>query len=190
MTQRRDDAGDGTARERSRGRGPVFAALAGTLIGAVAGLTGSLLGYLEAKDTHRGEADARRADIRRTAYVELAASTSKYVQQAAQLLNISFDRARTPEERRRQFEDKYAPANTDVIRSLTTARLVAPEDARSGLEKLDALSARVGEIATSWYGKSPEGVDARKVDAEFEEAVRRQLASLQEFMDKAAEQAL
>ncbi len=69
-------------------------------------------------------------------------------------------------------------------------RLVAPKDDRRGLEELDALSARVGEIATGWYGKNPEGVDVRKTDAEFDEAVRRQLASLQEVMDRAADQAL
>ncbi|MFD4241015.1 hypothetical protein ACFWP3_05360 [Streptomyces sp. NPDC058525] len=190
MAQRRDDAGDGAARERTGGRGTVFAALAGTLIGAVAGLTGSLLGYLEAKDTHRSEADARRADIRRTAYVELAASISKYEQQATQLLNVSLDPARTAEEERRQFEDKYAPANTDLSRAITTVRLVAPKDARRDLEELEARSARVGELASNWYGKGPEGVDLRKVEAEFDEATKRQLASLQEFMDKAADQAL
>ncbi|MEU9234077.1 hypothetical protein [Streptomyces subrutilus] len=48
----------------------------------------------------------------------------------------------------------------------------------------------MGEIATSWYGRNPEGADVRKIDAEFDQAVRRQLASLQEFMDRAADQAL
>ncbi|MFB7467500.1 hypothetical protein ACFCZ1_29095 [Streptomyces sp. NPDC056224] len=189
MAQKQDDASDGAGQRTGR-RGAVFAALAGTLIGALAGLTGSLLGFLEAKDTHRAEADARRADIRRSAYVELAASTNKYVQQATQLLNVSLDPARSVADRRRQFEDKYAPANTDIARALTTARLVTGKDGRRGLEELDVRSARVGEIAAGWYGKGPEGVDVRKVGAEFDEAVRRQLESLEEFMDRAADQAL
>ncbi|MEU9304064.1 hypothetical protein [Streptomyces sp. NPDC048269] len=189
MTQKKDTASDG-AHERPKQRSTTFAALAGALIGALAGLTGSALAYFEAKDTHREEAGARRADIRRAAYVELAASTNKYVQQATQLLSVRLDPAKSAEERRRQFEDKYAPANTDLARAVTTVRLVTTPEGRRDLERIGIRSARVGELATDRYVEGPEGVDVKKTGAEFAEAVRQQLAALQAFMDRAADSAL
>ncbi|MGW7436207.1 hypothetical protein [Streptomyces sp. NPDC054849] len=188
MTQKKDKAGD-AAGERPRQRSTTFAALAGALIGALAGLTGSTLAYFEAKDTHREEAHARRADIRRAAYVELAASTNKYVQQSTQLLSVSLDPAKSAEQRQRQFEDRYAPANTDLARALTTVRLVTTPEGRRDLEEIDARSAQVGAMATG-YVKGPEGVDLKKTGAAFDTAVRRQLAALQTFMDRAADESL
>ncbi|MET9605902.1 hypothetical protein ABZZ17_12655 [Streptomyces sp. NPDC006512] len=191
MTQKQDTAGDGGGgRPSGRARGTTSAALAGALIGALAGLTGSTLAYFEAKDTHREEADARRADIRRAAYVELAASTNKYVQQATQLLSVSLDPARNAAERRRQFEDRYAPANTDLARALTTVRLVTARDDRRDLDEIGTRSARVGELAAARYVEGPEGVDREKTGAAFSEAVRRQLDALQAFLDRAADDAL
>ncbi|KOU91498.1 hypothetical protein [Streptomyces sp. XY533] len=189
MTQKKDKADDG-ANGRRRQPSTTTAALAGALIGALAGLTGSTLAYFEAKDTRREEAQARRSDIRRAAYVELAGAANKYVQQATQLLTVSLDPAKTPQERRRQFENGYAPANTDLARAVTTARLVAPPEGRKDLAAIDTRSARVGELATGWYGKGPEGVDTAKADAEFTEAVNAQLAALQSFMDRAADESL
>ncbi|MGW6685260.1 hypothetical protein [Streptomyces sp. NPDC054961] len=189
MMQKKDRPGSGTA-ERPRQLATTYAALAGALVGALAGLAGSTLAYFEAKDTHREEADARRADIRRAAYVELAASTNKYVQQATQLLTVSLDPAKSPEERRRQFEDKYAPANTDLARSLATVRLVTTPGGRRDLEEIDTRSARVGGIATSRYVEGPAGVDLKKTGADFSGAVREQLAALEQFMDKAADASL
>uniref|UniRef100_A0AAU2JGL1 Uncharacterized protein n=1 Tax=Streptomyces sp. NBC_00049 TaxID=2903617 RepID=A0AAU2JGL1_9ACTN len=189
MTQTKDEASGG-ADKRPKQRGTAFAALAGALIGALAGLTGSVLAYFESKDSHRAEADARRADIRRAAYVELAASTNKYVQQATQLLNVSLDPARSPEDRKRQFEDKFAPANTDLARAVTTVRLVTTQEGRRDLAEIYTRSTRVGEMATDRYAVGPEGVDVKKTDAEFAEAVRQQLDALQTFMDRAADEAL
>ncbi|KJY18623.1 MULTISPECIES: hypothetical protein [unclassified Streptomyces] len=189
MTQKKDKADDG-ANGRRRQPSTTTAALAGALIGALAGLTGSTLAYFEAKDTRREEAQARRSDIRRAAYVELAGAANKYVQQATQLLTVSLDPAKTPQERRRQFESGYAPANTDLARAVTTARLVAPPEGRKDLAAIGARSARVGELATGWYGKGPEGVDTAKADAEFTEAANAQLAALQSFMDRAADESL
>lgn len=190
MTQKQDTAGDGTDARPRQQRSTTYAALAGALIGALAGLTGSALAYFEAKDTHREEAGARRADIRRAAYVELAATTNTYVQQATQLLTTRLDPARTAEQRRRQFEDKYAPANTDLARAVTTVRLVTTPEGRRDLAEIGARSARVGELATERYAEGPEGVDAKKTGAAFAEAVRRQLAALQAFLDRAAADAL
>ncbi|WP_328929760.1 hypothetical protein OG429_37740 [Streptomyces sp. NBC_00190] len=193
MTKDKDTTGDGAGNERrgQRGqRGTTVAVLAGALIGALAGLTGSTLAYFEAKDTHSQEADARRADIRRAAYVELAASTNKYVQQATQLLAVSLDPAKSAEQRQRQFDDRYAPANTDLARAVTTARLVTTPERRRDLEKIGVLSARLGELATARYVRGPEGADLKKTGAEFDETVRRQQAALQTFMDRAADESL
>ncbi|MFD3677426.1 hypothetical protein [Streptomyces sp. NPDC058613] len=190
MTQNQDTAGDGAGARARQQRGTTYAALAGALIGALAGLTGSTLAYFEAKDTHREEAGARRADIRRSAYVELAASTNKYVQQATQLLTARLDPARTEEQRRRQFEDKYAPANTDLARAVTTVRLVTTPEGRRDLEEIESRSARVGQLAADRYVEGPGGVDREKTGAAFAEAVRQQLAALQRFMDRAAADAL
>ncbi|MGW6981909.1 hypothetical protein ACWGE1_21100 [Streptomyces sp. NPDC054932] len=189
MTQKKDKADDG-ASERPKQRSTTSAALAGAMIGALAGLTGSTLAYFEAKDTRREEAHARRADVRRAAYVELAASANKYVAQATQLLSLSLDPTKTDQERRRQFEDRYVPANTDLARALTTARLVTPPEDRAALAAIETRSTRVGTMATEWYGNGPEGVDVKKADAEFAEAVEAQLFALQSFIDAAADDAL
>ncbi|MFE6910732.1 hypothetical protein [Streptomyces erythrochromogenes] len=189
MTQKKDKADDGS-NGRRRQPSTTTAALAGALIGALAGLTGSTLAYFEAKDTRREEAQDRRSDIRRAAYVDLAGAANTYVQQATQLLTVSLDPAKSEQERRRQFENGYAPANTDLARAVTTARLVAPPEGRKDLAAIDTRSARVGQLATDWYGKGPEGVDVVKADAEFAEAVRAQLAAVQTFMDRAADESL
>ncbi|MER5568398.1 hypothetical protein ABT083_19610 [Streptomyces goshikiensis] len=189
MAEKKDRAGGSTG-ERPNRRGTTSAVLAGALIGALAGLAGSTLAYFEAKDTHRAESAARRADIRRAAYVDLSASTDRYVQQATQMLNVSLDPAKSAEDRRRQFEDKYAPANTDLSRAYTTVRLVTTPDGRRDLEKVGALSARVGKLATDRYDRGAAGVDAKKVGVEFTEAVERQLAALQTFLDRVAGEAL
>ncbi|MFG2752673.1 hypothetical protein [Streptomyces xanthophaeus] len=189
MTQKKDRADEG-ARARAKPHGSAYAALVGAGIGALAGLTGSTLAYFEAKDSHHAEAAARRADVRRAAYVELAASTNKYVQQAAQLLSVSLDPGKTAQERRRQFEDRFAPANTDLARSVTTVRLVTTPEGRHDLEAIDARSTEVGKLATDWIDRGPAGVDVNKRGEEFAEAVRQQLAALQTFMDRAADEAL
>ncbi|MEU6299739.1 hypothetical protein [Streptomyces erythrochromogenes] len=189
MTQKKDKSDDGS-NGRRRQPSTTTAALAGALIGALAGLTGSTLAYFEAKDTRREEAQDRRSDIRRAAYVDLAGAANTYVQQATQLLTVSLDPAKSEQERRRQFENGYAPANTDLARAVTTARLVAPPEGRKDLAAIDTRSARVGQLATDWYGKGPEGVDVAKADAEFAEAVRAQLAAVQTFMDRAADESL
>ncbi|MFG2616879.1 hypothetical protein ACGFXC_04590 [Streptomyces sp. NPDC048507] len=192
MAEEQSGTTDGTDRAdaRPRRRGTAFAALTGALIGALAGLTGSVLAYVEAGNAHRDDADARRADIRRAAYVELAATTNAYVQQATQLLSVSLDPARSAEDRRRLFEEKYSPANTDLARAVTTVRLVTPPADRRDLERIGDLSTRVGEIATARSAKGPEGADARKEAAAFEQAVREQLDALQAFLDKAADQVI
>ncbi|MFD6229897.1 hypothetical protein ACFWFZ_23930 [Streptomyces sp. NPDC060232] len=90
-TDKKDKAGDDGAGGRPRRGSAATAALVGALIGALAGLTGSTLAYFEAKDTRRGEAHARRSDIRRAAYVILAGAVNKYVQQSTRLLSVSLD---------------------------------------------------------------------------------------------------
>ncbi|MFE2145454.1 hypothetical protein ACFXA3_27580 [Streptomyces sp. NPDC059456] len=189
MAQKRDKASDG-ADGRPRQRGATSAALVGALIGALAGLTGSTLAFFEAKDTHSSEAAARRADIRRAAYVELSASTNRYVQQSTRLLQTSLDPAKTADDRQRVLDDAYAPANTELAQALTTVRLVTTDEGRRDLERVGALSTRVGELATARVTHGPEGVDADKTASAFTEAVDRQLAALQAFLDRAARDAL
>ncbi|MFJ8016991.1 hypothetical protein [Streptomyces sp. NPDC096339] len=190
MAQKQEKAGDDGSTGRPKQRGATLAVLAGALIGALAGLTGSTLAYFEAKDTHRTEAEARRADIRREAYVELSTSVNKFVQQATQLLRTSLDPAKTEEDRQRAFANGYAPANTDLARAYTTVRLVTTDEGRQDLDELEALTARVGRLANERVAQGPEGVDVKKAGAQFNEAVEQQLAALQTFLDRAADGAL
>lgn len=190
MAQKRDEAGDDGSTARPKQRGATLAVLAGALIGALAGLTGSTLAYFEAKDTHRAEAQARRADIRREAYVDLSASVNRYVQQAGQLLRVSLDPARTAADRQRALAEGYAPANTDLARAYTTARLVTTDEGRRDLEKLAALTTRVGQLAAERVADGPGGIDVKKAGAQFTQAVEEQLAALQTFLDRAADGAL
>ncbi|MGW7334196.1 hypothetical protein ACWGIU_37490 [Streptomyces sp. NPDC054840] len=55
---------------------------------------------------------------------------------------------------------------------------------------IEKRSSRVGEMATGRYGEGPEGIDVKKADTEFTEAVQGQPAALQSFMDKAADESL
>ncbi|MFJ3727870.1 hypothetical protein ACIPYQ_35605 [Streptomyces sp. NPDC090045] len=67
--------------------------------------------------------------------------------------------------------------------------MTTPEGRRD-LEEINTSSARVGESATAEYAHGPEDVDVKKTGAAFAEAVHRQLAALQTFMDRAADEAL
>ncbi|MFE9636899.1 hypothetical protein [Streptomyces sp. NPDC006463] len=69
-------------------------------------------------------------------------------------------------------------------------RLVTTPGRRRDLDKINALSARLGKMATARYVEGPEGVDLKKTGAEFDEVTERQQAALQTFMDRSADEAL
>ncbi|MCX4779989.1 hypothetical protein [Streptomyces sp. NBC_01264] len=192
------DTANGGARERRTQRATILAALGGALIGALAGFGGSVLVYTEAKHARQDEAaarrvedDERRADIRRGAYVDLSASTNKFVTQASELLIISLDPTKTDEDRIRLFDEEYGPANMDLARATTTVRLVTTEAGKRDLDEIGTHYLHAGKLVNDTYAAaSLEGIDAQKIHQEFLGAVRQQLAALQKFMDRAASESL
>ncbi|MFF3862112.1 hypothetical protein [Streptomyces sp. NPDC002209] len=197
MPENSNTTNDGT-RERQTQRATILAALGGALIGALAGLGGSVLVYTEAKharqdeaEARQTEADERRADIRRGAYVDLSTSTTRFIIQASDLLIMSLDPSKTDKDRTRLFDEKYAPANADLARAVTTVRLVTTEAGKRDLDEIGIHYIHAGKLVNDTYAAtSLEGIDAKKTHEEFLEAVRQHLAALRKFMDRAAGESL
>ncbi|WP_158708553.1 hypothetical protein [Streptomyces sp. NRRL S-244] len=199
MPEKRDKAND--TRERQTQRATILAALGGALIGALSGLAGSVLVYNEAEKTRQDGVEARqaedaerRADIRRGAYVDLAASSNKFVDQATALLAASFLPQNSAEDMHRQESEKYMPAHTALVQSLATVRLVTTDEGRRGLVELGTTFRLINEKATNWNAKDrAEGFTEEhlnKLSAEFLSAEDKHLAALRKFLDRAAHEVL
>ncbi|MFJ3914111.1 hypothetical protein [Streptomyces vinaceus] len=122
-----------------RGTGGTFrlsgarAALVGALIGALAGLLGSVLVFVDSGQDREAQAAAHRADVRRSAYVELGAAVKGYITQATILAPL-YTAGHTPEERkeRRTGPHCYLCAHS--------------RDTQLGLRPLDAEGGEGGEF--------------------------------------------
>ncbi|MFD2122548.1 hypothetical protein ACFSNO_28610 [Streptomyces cirratus] len=111
---------ESTGQEGNRARrwGSARAALAGTLIGALAGLAGSVLGYYDAEKAREAEAEARRADIRRQAYGAFGTKFQDLVTEMASLQNflLQYRNGITEGELKRQNNEKYVRAYQRMCR--------------------------------------------------------------------------
>ncbi|MFG3350328.1 hypothetical protein ACGF1Z_35440 [Streptomyces sp. NPDC048018] len=95
--------------ERPAHRSAALTALGGALIGALSGLLGSGLGYVQGEKTQVATSNARRADIRRAAYVEHAASCHSFEASLLRLVPLANEGA-DKGERRREVEERFIPA--------------------------------------------------------------------------------
>ncbi|MDN0200575.1 hypothetical protein [Streptomyces sp. S.PNR 29] len=145
-----DDAeADGNHEARSQReanpRWVAWAALGGSLIGALTGLTGSLLVYKQSEDNQEATANQRTSDIRRTAYTDLVSSFQTFKTEASGYRNLVFQEA-SVEDQNSQFNDKYVPASNKLQQAASLVLLVGTESARTSVKKMNVLHDRVGGI--------------------------------------------
>ncbi|MFD3559393.1 hypothetical protein ACFWVU_06955 [Streptomyces sp. NPDC058686] len=179
-----EDEGDDGAGGQPR-RGVAFPALMGALVGALTGLTGSVLVYLQSEAGQHAVAEARQADIRRTAYAELAASSGDLVTQANLTVGTSLSSERSAEDKRHQFVDKFTPAVNRYSQAETVALMVATEGGRRRLEQqLDPHGVRLEKIVAGAYSGST--TDPAKLQREMIAESMKFQAALTDFLDKAA----
>ncbi|MER6392777.1 hypothetical protein ABT236_30475 [Streptomyces sp. NPDC001523] len=183
--------------ERQTQRATILAALGGALIGALTGFAGSILTYNSAEHTRQDQVEARqaedaehRADVRREAYVGLSTSTHNYMQQATEMLSTCIDPKSGEEDRRRQWDSKYAAASKELNGAVAAAFLVTTEQGRHDLDKLGIQSTHLGQIIGDAHVKGPENLDAAKASRDFIEALKQHVAALQTFMKRAAAESL
>ncbi len=151
MEQETESAGRGDA-GRSMHRSTALAALGGALIGALSGLLGSGLGYVSGENTQNATASARRADIRRTAYVEYAASCHTFdtaVIRLAPMVGVEFDQM----ERRREVREGFIPAIDRMNRAGMTVRLVGTDRSRTLFTEVEKGWRTVAYKVSGAYGK-------------------------------------
>ncbi|MFD9270948.1 hypothetical protein ACFWB1_26170 [Streptomyces goshikiensis] len=123
--------------KRARSWGSARAALAGTLIGALAGLAGSVLGYYDAGKAREAAAEARRADIRRQAYAAFGTKVQDLATEMESLRNflIQYQNGISTEELKQQNNDEYVPALQRILQEEVNVRLVGTPEARKWLAK-------------------------------------------------------
>ncbi|MFB6936667.1 hypothetical protein [Streptomyces chartreusis] len=131
---------------KGKERWVALAALGGSLIGALTGLTGSLLVYNQAEDARRQSELRRTSDIRRSAYNGLVVSSRAYRTEALSTVNLI-----GLEEYDKQHNDKYVPADTKLEQAESLARLVGTESARTLIRKMTKLREQVNRLIAQDY---------------------------------------
>ncbi|MGW6841163.1 hypothetical protein [Streptomyces sp. NPDC054958] len=173
--------------DRARGRtireGSAFAALGGTLIGAVAGLGGSVLGFFGAVGSQNAQAEAKRAEIRRAAYVALGESSQAFVAKLSEEGTLMLTKRATGENLKRHYDEKFQPAQVKVVQSELTARLVATEEARALLERVIPHRQHLSTLMATTYVDGSEGTDHEKFADELTKTRDSYQKAMEEFLD-------
>ncbi|MGW7104166.1 hypothetical protein [Streptomyces sp. NPDC054838] len=176
------------ARNRGFGRvireGSVLAALVGAVIGALTGLVGSMLVYVQADRIQETAADDRRADIRRAAYVQLGTASTSFVTEMVSMSALIYEE-RTVEALERRLNDRINPATTRLVQAEMTARLVGTEESRALLMKtVQRREKLVIIILDASVG------DREKFDSQFTNEEMKYLKAMNTFLDKVDEEVL
>ncbi|WP_331762022.1 hypothetical protein [Streptomyces sp. NBC_01546] len=167
---------------RARGWGSARAALAGTLIGALAGLAGSVLGYYDGGKAREAAAEARRADIRRQAYAAFGTKVQDLATEMASLRNflIQYKQGITTEELKQQNNEKYVPALQRILQAEVNARLVGTSEARTWLAKtVPPREAAVLLLRDRYFGYN----QAENWSEEMEKAIEKYKTAAEVFMN-------
>lgn len=149
-----DPAGDrtGGSGAAANSRWVVVAGLGGALIGALSGLAGSLLVYNQSEENQRIDAKQRQSDARRQGYVVLAAEFqafkteinsvrnfySSYEYAAALPGNSEEDLRKRREGVVKRYNDKFVPAQMELMKAEVLVRMIGTERARGAVTKMVA----------------------------------------------------
>ncbi|MFE5884369.1 hypothetical protein [Streptomyces hydrogenans] len=175
--------------EHSAHRSAALTALGGALIGALSGLLGSGLGYMQGERTQDATATARRADIRRAAYVEYAASCHSFetsTHYVVPLVNAGADK----KQKRREVEERFIPAIDRLTRAGMTVRLVGTEKSQALFTDVEKNWRAIAYKVAGVHGKPIPDDEllqfAKEISKDF--AVFHQ--SLEAFLDEAQAEVL
>ncbi|MFF0159821.1 hypothetical protein ACFYRY_20130 [Streptomyces sp. NPDC005263] len=161
------DDDEAASRSDVNPRWVAWAALGGSLIGALTGLAGSLLVYKQAEDNREATAHQRTSDVRRAAYGELVNSFQRYKTETNGYRNLLNEDAEA-QELLSHYNGKVVPAFSKMQQAESLGRLVGTGSARASIKQMSALDDKVGEIFAA------ETVDLNRFDvtmAEFTKVV-------------------
>ncbi|WP_158827781.1 hypothetical protein [Streptomyces sp. NRRL S-118] len=161
---------------------PAVSALMGALIGAMAGLAGSVLVYVQAERVQDATANARRSDIRRSAYVEVGTSSQSFRTEMNGVVNFIGEASTAQVEE--VHNTRYIPAANKLVQAETTARLVGTAESRRMLARTVPHRESLAEmVALAFQGET---LDVDK----YSEVMKKYEDAFAAFMNEADEEVI
>ncbi|MEU6896283.1 hypothetical protein ABZ934_32010 [Streptomyces sp. NPDC046557] len=173
---------------RSARQGTARAALGGALIGALTGLTGSVLVFVQAGRNQEAVEKARRSDVRRVAYAGVGTSFLSFKTEILGVRNFITNPNMTVDERENQYNLKYIPAYAKLQQADLTARLVASSSGKQALAKARPHREKLKDMISAAY--TDEHLDGKKFTKEFDAALLKYEELVYRIMDEVDEEVL
>ncbi|MBT2481972.1 hypothetical protein [Streptomyces sp. ISL-94] len=173
---------------RSARRGTTLAALGGALIGALTGLAGSVLLYVQADKTQRTTSQARQADVRRAAYAGLGTNFQTFKSEIQGVRNYVTAPVSTQEEREHQYNDRYIPAYAKLTQAEVTVRLVGTDSGKQAMARSVTLRENLRDMVAAAFTATT--LDNLKFTKEFNVALMKYEQAINAILDKATEEVL
>ncbi|MFI5739843.1 hypothetical protein ACIA9I_15885 [Streptomyces anulatus] len=163
-------------------RGNALAALGGALIGALTGLAGSALVYVQAEETQKTASHGRQADIRRAAYVGLGTSFQSFKTEIIGVRNFITNPAATKEQREHQYNKMYVPAYDRLMQADVTVRLVGTAVGKGALAQSVPQREKLKNMIVTAFTATE--LDAVKFAKEFDDALLEYEQAIDAVIDK------
>ncbi|OKJ09632.1 hypothetical protein AMK20_19135 [Streptomyces sp. TSRI0261] len=183
MQQEREQ-GDRSSRGAGQSvrQGTALAALGGALIGALTGLAGSLLVYVQAEETQKTASNGRQADIRRAAYVGLGTSFQSFKTEITGVRNFIINPTVTKEQREDQYNKMYVPAYDRLMQADVTVRLVGTAVGKDVLAQSVPQREKVKDMIAAAFTAAE--LDTVKFAKEFDDALLEYEQAINAVIDK------
>ncbi|MFJ6142566.1 hypothetical protein ACIQH7_03130 [Streptomyces anulatus] len=182
--QQEPEQGDRSSRGTGQSvrQGTALAALGGALIGALTGLAGSLLVYVQAEENQKTASNGRRADIRRAAYVGLGTSFQSFKTEITGVRNFITNPSVTKEQREHQYNKMYVPAYDRLMQADVTVRLVGTAVGKDVLAKSVPQRETLKDMIAAAFTDAE--LDAAKFAKEFDDALLDYEQAINAVIDK------
>ncbi|CAL9624786.1 MULTISPECIES: hypothetical protein [unclassified Streptomyces] len=154
-----------SARVGSSPRWVALAGIAGTLIGSLGGVAGSILVYQQNEDTQNRAREERRADIRRKSYVDLVTEYQTWKSKAIGVSNIldawiseedEKASAETHQAALDEYNKAFVPAHSRSWQTETAVVLVGTPGAGDFARKLSAAREKAAlQLSNGFQGNEP-----------------------------------
>ncbi|WP_159047384.1 hypothetical protein [Streptomyces sp. XY332] len=149
----------------SSSRWVALAGIAGTLIGSLGGIAGSILVYQQNEDAQKHAREERRADIRRKSYVDLVSEYQTWEIKANGVSNIldawilekdEKESLKTLQMALEEYNKSFVPAHTRSWQTEVAVILVGTPSAGDIARKLsDAREEAAGQLHNGFQGEEP-----------------------------------
>lgn len=149
------------------------------MIGAVVGLVGSVLVFIQAERVQDATENARQSDVRRNAYAEVGTSSQSFKTEISSVVNLLGE-----VEVQEQHNDHYVPAINKLMQAETTARLVGTTETRKMLAQTVPHREKLMEMVAEAY--QGEVLDLDKYLAEMEKYEK----SFEAFLNRADDEVI